>query len=280
MRIAPIALALTTALSLAACAHPLAPGAVRTAAQTQARAHKGLVATVVKPAQVPASVVAQVLPVAQKAADDASRKRKIDFFKLHDAPVGIHLGSGESASYVLSFLGTAKQTEDLNIELRALVAGPQLGLSYNYSGPVTLGRATPANVRPTRGGLSFELLMGVPGDGVDEAYSDFMTHLQDRLARQYQARPFTWDDAPIIYAVHEGDAVTGYVFTNQGNRLVLGDRKYADVQSVVVVSTEAEVAAAYTLIGFNPKTTGANGQINYRFEQDEDFGTLVEFGEL
>jgi hypothetical protein len=194
--------------------------------------------------------------------------------------VGIRLGSGDAAGYVLSFLGTSTKREDLNIELRALLAGSQLGLSYNYSGPVTLGRATAANVRPTRGGLSFELLMGIPGNGVDETYSDFMTHLQDRLAQEYQARPFTWDDAPIIYAVHEGDAVTGYVFTNQGNRLVLGDRKYADVQSVVVVSDEAEVLAAYTLIGFNPKTTGANGQVDYRFEEDDTFGTLVEFGEL
>ena len=84
----------------------------------------------------------------------------------------------------------------------------------------------------------------------------------------------------MIFAVHDGDAVPAFVFSNQGNRLVLGDRKYADVQNVVVVSDEAEVLAAYTLIGFNPKTTGADGRIDYRFEEDDRFGTLVEFGEL
>jgi hypothetical protein len=182
---------------------------------------------------------------------------------------------------VLNFLGTSKNRNDLNIEMRALLAPGQFAVSHNYSGPVTLNKATRPALAPARGtGLSFELLMGVPGNGVDDAYVDFMTHLEQRLVQQYQARPFSFDDGPFIFAVHDGDAVTGYVITNQGNRLVLGDRKYADVQSVVVLSDQAEVLAAYTLIGFNPKTTGADGKVAYRFEEDERFGTLAEFGEL
>ena len=111
--------------------------------------------------------------------------------------------------------------------------------------------------------------------------ADFATFEGWREAtQQYQARPFAWDDAPLIFAVHDGDATPAFVFTNQGNKLVLGDRKYADVQNVVVISDEAEVLAAYTLVGFNPKTTGADGRIDYRFEEDDRFGTLVEFGEL
>ena len=274
-----LALAITAALTLSACAHPLATTATRTGA-TAAKAHRSLAASVLRPEQVSAGLIAQVLPAAQKTADDASRKRKIDFFQLHDAPVGIRLGAGADAAHVLSFLGTSKNRNDLNIELRALIASGQLAVSHNYSGPVTLGKATRPAIAPRRGGLSFELLMGIPGDGVDEAYEDYMNHLGDRLAQQYQARPFAWDDAPLIFAVHDGDAVPAFVFTNQGNRLVLGDRKYADVQNVVVVSDEAEVLAAYTLIGFNPKTTGADGRIDYRFEEADRFGTLVEFGEL
>jgi hypothetical protein len=280
MRRSPIALALS-ALLVAGCAHALPTGAARAAQGVSARAHRALAASVLTPAQVPASVVASVLPPAQKTADDASRRRKIDFFSLHDAPVGLKLGTGDGAAYVLSFLGTAKTRDDLNIEMRALVAPGQLGFSHNYSGPVTLARATRPALAPSRGqGVSFELITGLPGDGVTDAYAEFMGHLEERLAGQYHARPFSFDDGPIIYAVHEGESVTGYVFTNQGNRLVLGDRKYADVQSVVVVSTECDVAASYTLIGFNPKTTGPDGTIDYRFDTDERFGTLVEFGEL
>jgi hypothetical protein len=282
-------LALGLALTMTACAHPAGPTAPRAEAPNamavQGRSARDLSARVLRPEAVPAAVLDAVLPRAQKAADDASRKRKIDFFNLHAAPIGLRVG--ETDGYVLSFLGTSKQRTDLNVELRAVYAADQVGVIQNYSGPVTLSRlagvagtSQQAPVRRRGAGVSFELIMGLPGAGVADAYVEYMTYLERHLERRYGARPFTFDDGPIIFAVHEGDAVTGYVFTNQGNRLVLGDRKYADVQSVVHVGADADVKAAYTLIGFNPKTATPTSLPDYRYDEDARFGLMVEFGQL
>lgn len=276
--------ALGLALTLTACAQPAAMApAAKAPAAVAAKAGRNLAAGVLRPDAVDPAVLASTLSGAQQAADEASRRRKIDFFHLHAAPVGLRVGQGEGAGYVLSYVGTSKQRTDLNIELRALYAPGQLGFSHNYSGPVTLaaaGASKPALRRARGGAVAFELLMGVPGNGVDVAYGDYLEHLQDHLRARYQARPFSFDDGPLIFAVHEGDAVTGFVFTNQGNRLVLGDRKYADVQSVVHVSAEAEVLAAYTLIGFNEKTASPTSAPDYRFTADQRYGLFAEFGEL
>lgn len=268
-------------LGLAGCVAG-APAIPTPVAQDASRASaRSPLATVLSPEAVPPALIADVLPAAQKTADDASRRREIDFFNLHANPIGLRLGQGEEAAYVLSFLGTAKTRADLNLELRAFRASGQDGFHFNYSGPVTLGlEAPPAPPARVGGaGYGFELIFGLPGNGVAEAYERYMNGLTEHLVRRYQARPFAFDDAPIVLAVHRGEEVVGFVFTNQGNRLVLGDRKYADVQQVVFLSTEAEVVAGYTLIGFNPKTAGPAQPPVYRLSSHARWGTLAEFGE-
>jgi hypothetical protein len=232
-------------------------------------------ARVLAPKDVPADVVTRALGPAQQAADEASRRRDIDFFKLPTNPVGIKLGS----AYVLSFLGTALHDEDLNIELRALVSGSHADVVMNYSGPTTLGRTPFQPTIKADDDVSFELITGLPGNGVDDDYADYLSHLQDFLAQRYGGRPFEFDDTPLVFAVHQGDAVTGFVLMDQGNRLVLGDRKYADVQSVACYKADATLAAAYVVVGFNRKTAGPGAAPKWVLERDARFGLIARCGE-
>jgi len=268
-------------LALTACAPlPGTAGGPRVASLVAARAAAKPWARVVKPGAVPAAVAGPARAQAQAAADRASERRDIDYFALPASPIGLALGD----AWVLSFLGTGRTDPELNIELRALVAGTDVGVTMNYSGPTTLGRAPlgrPA-VEP-KGGSRFELLTGLPGDGVADAYGDYMDALAPYLRQRLGvARPFAFDDVPLVFAVHSAarpERVEGFVFTNQGNRLVLGDRKYADVRSVVALTPDAEIAAAYTLIGWNQKTEGPGGEPTWTVEDEERFGTLAFCGD-
>lgn len=258
--------------------------AIRTAASQAVTAKGEWPVQFLAPSAIPPSVLASLQGGAQKTADDASRRKDIDFFNLHANPVGLRIGTGARAAHVLSFLGTSRDRTDLNIELRALSASGKTAYVFNYSGPVTLS-AVPEVFRPTAlrarsNELAFELLTGLPGGQVTEAYGDFLERLGTYLQRRYQARPFTFDDTPLVFVLQEGDEPVGFLFTNQRNHLVLGDRKYADVQSVAFVAPDGEVLGAYTLIGFNAKTVSPGAAPTYVIEQDERHGTLVQFGEL
>lgn len=272
---------LASALLLSACAAAPAGPVARTTGALAARAAG--YARVVAPGEVPAAIADPARARAQADADAASERRDIDFFALPDAPVGMAVGGGAEPAWVLSFLGTGRTDADLNVELRAFVAGADVGTSFNYSGPTTLGHAFAApapTVAPARGrGPTFELLMGLPGNGVTEAYAEFMDALGARLVHQHDARPFAFDDAPVVLAVLEGGRPTGFVFTNQGNRLVLGDRKYADVQSVVCLTAEARVAAASTIVAFNRKTAGPGAAPAWEIERDGRLGTFATCGD-
>ncbi len=262
----------------------LPQSSIRTAATATLEAKGELPVQFLAPSAVPASVLSGLLAGAQKTADDASRRKDIDFFNLHANPVGLRIGSGDSTAYVLSFLGTSKDRTDLNIEMRALLASGKTGYTFNYSGPVTLS-VTPEVFKPTTlrarsTGLSFELLTGLPGAGVTDAYGEYLDQLGRYLQRRYPARPFAFDDAPLVFALQAGEEPVGFLFTNQRNHLVLGDRKYADVQSVAFVTPEGAIAGAYTLIGFNDKTASPTTAPVYEIETDERFGTLVQFGDL
>ncbi|MDB5095933.1 MAG: hypothetical protein JWM80_354 [Cyanobacteria bacterium RYN_339] len=267
-------LALLAALGATACSHAAPISAARVPAALQAA--NSAYAKVLAPKEVPADVVTRALGPAQQAADEASRRRDIDFFKLPSNPVGIQVGN----AHVLSFLGTALHDADLNIELRALVAGPKVGVVMNYSGPTTLGRQGFAPVVKTETDTTFELLTGLPGNGVDDDYADYLGHLQDYLAQRYNGQPFTFDDTPLVFAVHQGDAVTGFVLMDQGNRLVLGDRKYADVQSVACYTAEAKLAASYVVVGFNRKAAGPGAAPKWVTERDARFGLIARCGEI
>lgn len=275
-----LALVLLLTSSLTACGNlpRLAASVARGPVQAMTRA---AYATALAPKDVPADVVKTALGPAQAAADEASKRRQIDYFALPTNPLGLRIGTDASAVWVLSFLGTSKQDADLNIELRAFVAGSQVGTSLDYSGQTTQSRrlglflpGVTADEPP-----SFELLTGLPGNGIADEYSDYLDHLGEQLVDQYQAQPFHWDDTPMVFAVHQHGSVTGYVFTDQGNQLVVGDNKYADVQSVAWVGADGNLTASYTIVGFNRKTSKPGAAPTFHVEKDDRFGLIARCGQ-
>ena len=308
---APLSTLLIGLAALAAGACTATPVAQPQPARPLGAQAQAAYARVVAPGAVPAAIAGPARVRAQAEADRASERREIDYFALPDQPLGLAIGRGPAPAWLLGYLGTGRTDADLNVELRALVAGgggaADVGVTMNYTGETTLGRsvttskggesaldrgashtvsapafAMPAPHAPTSrtgSGPRFELLMGLPGNGVADAYADHATALAGFLARRFQARPFALDEVPIVFAVLEGDRPTGFVFTNQGNRLVLGERKYADVQSVVCLTAEAELAAAYTVVAFNRKTDGPGAAPVWQLERDSRFGTLARCGD-
>lgn len=283
------ALALLALLS--ACAGPaLQPLSRQLAAQTVQTAsasRNSLEARFSQADAVPEALLASLTSQAQAYADDLSRRRELDYFRVHPQPVGLRLSIGSDSAWLLSFVGTSKDRNDLNLELRALV-GKQLGLNLNYSGPVTLSRTAVAS-RPeavqrqavlTNSAFDFELITGLPGQGVTERYGDYLEGLTKYLSYRYQAKPIEFDDGPLIYAIHHQGTLQGFAFMNQRNRLILGERKYADVQNVAIVSTDRRLLGSYTVVGFNPKTGGAAQSPVYHVENHAEFGSLVQLGEL
>lgn len=280
---------------LAACQSSLPISApVGSTAKLRAQRNTTLQASVQAPEGIPTPIQTRTQAQAQVYADQVSKRRGIDLFYLHPAPVGLKLQVGQQEAWVLSYPGTSRLRTDLNLELRALVSGNQTALNLNYAGPVTLGRShtgtetiqpaflaqeTQNSPRSSAEILSFELITGLPGNGVTEAYGEYLENLQRFLRARFQARPFEFDDGPLIYAVHQGAQLLGFVFQNQRNRLILGERKYADVQSMVMVSAEREILGAYTLVGFNPKTSEPSQVPTYRPEDQGRLGTLFIFGE-
>lgn len=280
---APVCL-LAAVLTLASCFS--VPGQQPSSALKAQNAGNSVSASFQTSAEVPAELLAGFTRQAQEYSDEVSRRRELDFFKIHPQPVGLKLSAGKDSAWVLSYLGTALERNDLNVELR-LLAGQSTALSLNYSGPVTLSRnALPAlsdtksRVSATQTPFAFRLLQGLPGNGVTDAYGDYLEGLARYLPYRYQAQPFEFDDGPLVYSVHYGQELAGFLFFNQRNYLRLGERKYADVQSVVMISPQRQILAAYSLIGFNPKTPNAIQGPAYRLESDARFGQLIEFGEL
>jgi len=239
------------------------------------------------PQDFPAEIATRTQAQAQVYADEVSKRRGIDLFYLHPAPVGLQFEKGNAKAWLMSFPGTSRVQNDLNLELRALVSGSQTELNLNYSGPVTLGRLASlaqtlekkTQALQSSDTFRFELISGLPGNGVTEAYGDFLEAQTRFLKSRFQARPFEFDDGPLIYAVHYAGQLQGFVFLNQRNRLILGERKYADLQSVVYVSTEREILASYTLVGFNPKTPDPLTPPAYTREDQDTLGSFFIYGE-
>lgn len=278
---ARLALSGMVVLSLLGCGNPFGPldASSRTTLSAKAVSTQ---ASILTAEQVPAALRTSVHRAIQQAADAASEKRGLDFFNVHANPVGLRLTNGQQNAYVLSFLGTSKETPSINYEARALVAGGKVGLSSNYSGSGTRAAET-QHVLPMIASADadyrFELLMGLPGNGLTDVYERHMTRLADFLTRRFQARPFHFGEDAFVFALHHGDTLQGFLFTHQRNRLVLGERKDADVQSVVFMSPSAEILGAYTLVGFNDKTPDANTPPRYTWESTPGFGPIAIFGD-
>ncbi|HBN08762.1 MAG TPA: hypothetical protein DD435_08980 [Cyanobacteria bacterium UBA8530] len=124
--------------------------------------------------------------------------------------------------------------------MRVLYGNGTMAFSYNFTGPVTL--AGGRTVVSSRGkGLSFEFMEGLPGGSEQTAVEDFYGRLENFLPRRYQARSFTFDPVPLIFAV---------------------------------------LKDAYTIIAFNDKTNTSTASPVFSFEEEEGMGLLARCGDL
>lgn len=244
---------------------------------------RSLVATVAPASAVPEAILANVLPRAQRHADDMSRRRKIDFFALHANPVGLKFQVGDESTYLLSLLGTAKGRTDLNIEMRALLGDQAMGLTANYTGTATQTRASAATSHATVkadsvGRFAFDLFVSSPPAHVVEAHGRLIDRMARHLSDRYDARPFELGSDALAFSLEHAGSTVAYVVCDQRDQLVLGDRKYADVQVVTVFGLDGSVLAGYALVGFNEKTQGLNAPV-YRVHEDAPL-PIFEFGDL
>ena len=273
-------------LGLSACQAPLNPqqGLPVQALQQQRQPRSSVQVRFATAADLPDDLLARFSSAAQNYADEVSRRRQLDFFSVPPQPVGLQLQAEGQSAWLLSYLGTARTRNDLNVEIR-LMGGQNQALSLNYSGPVTRNEVASTehsegpHARTSENPFHFELITGLPGEGITDAYGRHLSGLADYLRYRYQSRPVQFDDGPLIYAVHQRETLLGFAFVNSRNLLVLGERKYADVQSVVLVGTQRQILGSYTLVAFNPKTSPDTSVPDYRISTHPEWGNLIECGE-
>ena len=240
-----------------------------------------------KPEQISKEVITSTVTEAQKLADKASKARDIDFFNLPQNPVGLELKNHEDSAYILNYIGTSKNTPDLSIEMRAFFTPDGNIFSFNYSGPVTLSGKK--NFMPEKSflksknkgsGPSFELITGLPQEYIVNAYENYLErNIKDVIKQLYRPQNIKFDSENVfIYAVHNGAQLDSFFFESHHNFIILGERKYADLQIGIAISTEAEIKSNYMIVGFNPKTP-LNTQPEYEYKKIDGVN-VVQLGEL
>lgn len=209
---------------------------------------------------VPTDILELTQKDAQKVSDKASKTRDIDYFDIHKNPVGLELSYGSEKAYILNYLGTSKNTEDLNIEFKSFYTKSQLGYSFNYSGPITL--SSTKNIKNERainslkknGSIRFELITGMPPEYIVNRFENYIEReLKPALKMIYKADPDISDEI-FPYAVYADNELKGFFFLISRSILRLGDRKYADLQLSTFIDTENEIGAKMAIVAFNPKT--------------------------
>lgn len=213
---------------------------------------------------LPAALLEGALPVVQAAADEASRRRDIDFFRLQKQGVGLRWTppSGREV-WVLGLVGVSRERTEVSIEATALVAdGASPASVFSYGGPVAWQGATrsPAlgekavGARKSPSAESWNLMQGLPPSQVLNAYGDRLEELARWLPSRFGARPFAWDEVPLCFVLEAGDGQPlAFALANHRNRLVLGERKAADVRHLALLSPQGQWLGSATLVGWDAK---------------------------
>lgn len=200
----------------------------------------------------------------QKAIDKASKLRGIDYFNLPKNPFALEIKKGNDKSYILNYIGTSKENIDLNVELRSFVDSKNtVSYNFNYSGEMTL-----ANSRKTFGtynldpvisiqntGLSFELITGMPPEGITKTFEREVNNIISNLKKNYRLdKDIQIGEDILVYAIKHNNELEGFFVQAYRNILSLGERKYADLQISVTVSKDYNILNKYSIVAFNPKT--------------------------
>lgn len=219
----------------------------------------------IKNDEIPTDIFKITYAQMKDLSDKESKRRGIDLFNLPKNPIGLEITSGTNKlGYILNYIGTSQNTEDVNIEARALYSPQSSAYSLNYSGPITNSNVKLAkkdNKSPLLKsinkdeGLTFELIQGLPSEEIVNTFSNYIDDLTNNLKKNYNPQTINISsDDVFIYAIHFNGAVTGFFFESHANKVILGDRKYADLQVGVFVSSDNKIKGNYSLVEFNPKT--------------------------
>lgn len=242
----------------------------------------------IKPKDIPAEIIKTTYDVAKEMSDKESKRRGIDIFNLPKNPIGLEIASGTNKlGYILNYIGTSQNTEDVNVEVRAFHSEKSNSYSLNYSGPLTNTQrfAVSKSQKPLinksskEEGLSFELIMGLPPEHIINTFEEYTNSLNENLKRFYQPQKIniSFEDV-FIYAIHNNGEVIGFFFESHGNKVILGERKYADMQIGLMVASDNTIKGNYSLVEFNPKTK-INQEPVYKYLSQGDVN-LIQLGEL
>lgn len=230
---------------------------------------------------IPNEIIELTQKEAQKASDKASKARGIDYFDIHKNPIGLEFNFNNEKAYILNYLGTSKNTEDLNIDFRTFYTNNEIGYNFNYSGPVTLSSTKNIEKGTSKlnknSSIKFQLITGMPPEYIVNSLEEYIERqLKPSLKMIYKVDTNISDDI-FPYAVYSNNEIKGFIFLISKNVLRLGDRKYADVQLITYISTENEVKGKLALVGFNPKSKVATPP-EYDIKNIDDLN-IVEFGD-
>lgn len=230
---------------------------------------------------IPLDIIDVTQKDAQKASDKSSKIRGIDYFDIHKNPVALEFNFNNEKAYLINYLGTSKNTEDLNIEFRSFYTGSEIDYNFNYSGPITLSNTKNIEKGNTKlskkSTIKFELITGMPPEYIVNTFENYIERELKPVIKMVYKRDITISDDVFPYAVYQNNDIKGFLFLNNRNTLVLGERKYADMQLATFIDSENNVVGKMALIGFNPKTK-LNTPPKYEIKNIDNLN-LVEFGD-
>lgn len=237
----------------------------------------------------PSDISKEVIELTQKDGKDfcdkESKKRGIDLFNLPTNPVGIKISNGDKNAYILNYIGTPDATADVNVELKSFYSENSQIYSLNYTGPITgnekfkKDKSIPLKLAKNEAGITFKLIQGLPPQSVLNSFSEYAEALKNVLKMVYRPQQTKISEEDIfVYAIKLDGEVKGFFFESHFNKVILGERKYADMQIGLLVSNEAEIQADYSIVAFNPKTKIKQNPI-YKFIKENGIN-LVQLGEL
>lgn len=231
---------------------------------------------------IPNDIIELTHQEAQKASDKSSKARGIDYFNIHKNPLALEFNFNNEKAYLINYLGTSKNTQDLNIEFRSFYTTSEIGYNFNYSGPITLSNTKNIEKGNTKlnkkSSIRFELITGMPPEYIVNSFEEYIEREFKPSIKMLYRRDIEISNDVFPYAVYADNEVKGFLFLNSRNVLVLGERKYADMQLVTFIDINNNIKSKLALIGFNPKTKISTPP-KYEMKNIDDL-SIVEFGDL
>lgn len=244
----------------------------------------GLNFSLAKPIDIPSDVINFTKKEGKDFCDKESKIRGIEFFNLPNNPIGIKISNANKNAYILNYIGTPNTTTDVNVELKGFYSETSQIYSLNYTGPVTGNEKFKKNkdsLKKSKSevGVTFELIQGLPPQNILSSFNDYTEGLKNVLKMVYRPKEIKISEDDIfVYAIKLDGETKAFFFESHFNKVILGERKYADMQIGVAISNDNKIKADYSIVAFNPKTK-LNQDPIYKFINETGLN-LIQVGEL